>query len=241
MRFEMAVLHYSYSHDVPAHVINEWHKSRGFIPRGRNPLRYIGYHYVVRRSGAIELGRSTDVQPTHCPGYNRVGVLAICLTGSTPDKTPWYPTEAQYQSAMQLIRQYSIPGDKVFGHRDLYPTSCPGRLDVNRIRKEVWRRKEDTFMLPSPVSTKHVFPDVWLDQFPIIYLHVKDESGKINAFKVIATKGEHYKTVAELKTDQPFQLISRDLKPILREAGYGGSCAVTVLSDLPSVAFIREY
>ena len=127
----MAVLHYSLSPDVPASTIDAWHKERGFVPRGKNPLRYIGYHYVIRKDGTVELGRSIDAQPTHCPGYNTVGVLAVCLTGS--DDLDWYPTSAQYDSVVRLLKSFAIPPGKIFGHRQLHPTSCPGRLDIRRI------------------------------------------------------------------------------------------------------------
>ena len=127
----MAVLHYSASNDVSAATIDAWHKQRGFTPRGSNPLKYIGYHYVVRKDGTIEPGRSDNVQGTHCPGFNLPGVLAICFPGD--DKYEWYPTPQQYTSGVKLLRQYHIPTGKIHGHGQLYPTSCPGRLDIEKI------------------------------------------------------------------------------------------------------------
>lgn len=131
MKFYMAVLHYTMSGDVSAAVVNQWHKARGFKPRGINPLRYIGYHYLVRQSGAVELGRSLTAQPTHCPGYNKVGVLAICFCGA--DNIWWYPTEEQYASGAMLLAKHEIPEDRIYGHGQLHPTSCPGRLNIPKV------------------------------------------------------------------------------------------------------------
>ena len=37
--------------DVGAKEIREWHKERGFED--------IGYHYVIRRTGVVEIGRAS--------------------------------------------------------------------------------------------------------------------------------------------------------------------------------------
>lgn len=126
--FYMAVFHYSDSLDVSAATIDQWHKERGFTPRGSNPLKYIGYHWVVHPDGSVEPGRSLDVQGTHCPGYNLPGILAICNTGS--DSEPWYPSKEQYLADVRLIQEQGIPAGSVALHRQLYSTSCPGRFDL---------------------------------------------------------------------------------------------------------------
>lgn len=124
---DTAVCHYSESGDVSAATIDSWHKERGFEPRGSNPLKYIGYHFLIHPDGRVEPGRSTDVQGTHCPGYNTPNVLAICITGSNRDV--WYPTPEQYGAEARLIHQFGIARDRIFFHKELYSTDCPGCED----------------------------------------------------------------------------------------------------------------
>lgn len=66
-----AVIHHTASHDVSATEINRWHKERGWDG--------IGYHYVIRKDGSIEKGRSLSKRGAHAKGRNdRVGIV---LTG----------------------------------------------------------------------------------------------------------------------------------------------------------------
>lgn len=73
--------------DIGAKTIHKWHVQRGIY----NELGLTGYHYVIRRSGAIELGRPLPVIGAHTLGYNDVSV-GICLVGGArkarPDETP---------------------------------------------------------------------------------------------------------------------------------------------------------
>jgi len=128
------VIHYTDSPDVSAITVNAWHKSRGFTPRGSNPLKHIGYHALVRQDGTIEAGRSLNVQGTHCLHHNG-HTLAICMCGS--NSMPWYPTEAQYRSVASWCRarmnEFNISISRIYFHRDLNATSCPGRADKHKI------------------------------------------------------------------------------------------------------------
>lgn len=62
--------------DVP--TIRGWHKQRGWND--------IGYHFVIRRDGEIEVGRTLDVVGAHCEGHNATSI-GTCLVGKT-DFTP---------------------------------------------------------------------------------------------------------------------------------------------------------
>jgi len=133
-RPDAIVIHYTDSVDVPASMVDQWHMRRGFTPRGSNSLKYIGYHALVRQDGTIEAGRSLDVQGTHCLHHNS-HTIAICMCGS--DLMPWYPTEAQYRSVAAWCKarmnEYNIPASRIYFHRDLNSTSCPGKADKNKI------------------------------------------------------------------------------------------------------------
>ena len=60
--------------DIGVAEIRCWHKARGFGD--------IGYHFVIRRDGRIEVGRPICDVGAHCraAGMNRVSV-GVCLVG----------------------------------------------------------------------------------------------------------------------------------------------------------------
>lgn len=112
--------------DIGRKEIDKWHKDRGWSG--------IGYHFVVRRSGVIEVGRLLDVTGAHVRGHNR-GSIGICWVGR--DR----PTVKQYKSLLELAtaltRLYKLPWDTVFGHTELDPMKTCPNLDMNRFRGEI--------------------------------------------------------------------------------------------------------
>src|SRR5665647_1150514 len=85
------VVHHSASPDVPAAEIHRWHLAQGWSG--------IGYHYVIRASGAVELGRPAAAVGAHTQGCNEDS-LGICLTG---DFMQTSPAAAQLLALQQLI------------------------------------------------------------------------------------------------------------------------------------------
>jgi len=57
--------------NIGVKAITRWHKDRGW--------NTVGYHYIVRRNGVIEKGRSEKVVGAHCYGFNRysIGVCGV--------------------------------------------------------------------------------------------------------------------------------------------------------------------
>lgn len=110
--------------DIGADTIRQWHtKDRGW--------KDIGYHFVIRRDGAIESGRDLDGDGdvldeigAHAMGFNQAS-LGICLVGGKPD---FNFTAAQMKSLESLVHvlTQAIPGVKVIGHRDVSNKACPG-------------------------------------------------------------------------------------------------------------------
>lgn len=258
MRFDTAVLHYSASGDVPAATIDAWHGARGFTPRGTNPLRHIGYHYVVRRSGVVELGRSLDAQPTHCPGYNRRGVLAICFCGNTRDKTPWFPTEEQYHSGREILVRHGLPPSRIFGHGQLVPTHCPGPLDVQRLRamvaEAVPREEEGEEMIRTSdrVAATHHFLDMWSSRYDLQWLHVQLQDKKKARVEIYATRdllakpfksGQHYQLLhtveLEPREGNPNPYVKIPIGAVARAAD-AVDCAISVHATRDVACALRE-
>lgn len=119
--------------DSTIEQINQWHKDRGFIPRGSGPYPYTGYHEVVRRDGSRYVGRTLNVIGTHVLGHN-YHLLGACLTGGLMNG---YPTNEQYASIERICRewmgQFGFGLDRIFRHDMLNQTSCPGNFDLHRL------------------------------------------------------------------------------------------------------------
>lgn len=107
--------------DIGAQEIEIWHRKRGFLT--------IGYHYVVRRDGTLEVGRPVDAVGAHVTGKNSVSV-GICLVGgvASDKRTPEMNyTNAQMQTLRTLIDQLRqrYPSAVVAGHREFAAKACP--------------------------------------------------------------------------------------------------------------------
>ncbi len=113
------IIHHTASQDVPASTIHQWHLNQGWSG--------IGYHFVIRASGAIERGRPEDTIGAHSGPAGNGDSIGIVLTGNFETGKP---TTAQMDSLVWLLKDYLFPkyGVKpVIGHKDVMATACPGR------------------------------------------------------------------------------------------------------------------
>jgi N-acetylmuramoyl-L-alanine amidase len=119
--------------DIGRAEIDNMHRQRGF--------RMIGYHFVIRRDGRVEIGRPETEPGAHVEGFNNRS-LGICLVGGVlPDgKTAESNfTPAQYNSLASLLRSRTAlyPHAEVLGHRDLSPdTNRDGKVSPNEWLKQ---------------------------------------------------------------------------------------------------------
>jgi N-acetylmuramoyl-L-alanine amidase len=109
--------------------IERWHRELGWAS--------IGYHYVIRLDGTVELGRPVSQAGAHVSGHNAT-TIGICYVGGL-DRTTWQPkdtrTEEQKRSMRTLVVALKgvFPDAEVLGHRD-FPNvrkACPC-FDVRR-------------------------------------------------------------------------------------------------------------
>jgi len=113
-------LHCSAS-DNPAHdnvaTMDLWHKQRGWAG--------VGYHFFIRKSGELELGRDLEVTPAAQEGNNK-GTIAICLHGLKSENF----TAAQFATLLLLCQQineaYGGFATVTFhGHCEVARKACP--------------------------------------------------------------------------------------------------------------------
>lgn len=99
--------------DIGAAEIDRMHRERGF--------QKIGYHYVIRRNGHVELGRPEHQIGAHATGFNSKSI-GICLVGGA-DKAGRGEanfTQAQLTAlrAMLVVLSQKYPQAQIIGHRD---------------------------------------------------------------------------------------------------------------------------
>lgn len=110
-----------------------------------NGWRDAGYHFGIRKSGRVELGRPLVQAGAHTEGAN--DTIGVCVYGDG-DTEAW--TLAQWDSVLALCvehcRANGWSAEDVCGHREApvrlgaKPTSktCPGRLiDLDAVRERV--------------------------------------------------------------------------------------------------------
>jgi N-acetylmuramoyl-L-alanine amidase len=123
------------SMDIGVNDLRKWHKSQGWED--------VGYHWIIRRNGALEEGRAEEMIGSHVKGYNAVSV-GVCLVGGV-EQEEWTQaennfTEAQFATLRRILVELKTryPEAKIQGHRD-FPNvrkACPS-FDVAAWLKEV--------------------------------------------------------------------------------------------------------
>ena len=123
-------VHCSYtpaSMDIGADEIRQWHLERGWSD--------IGYHFVIRRDGTLDLGRPAEKIGAHVRGHNSDS-LGVCLVGGKPDANFTYK---QYEMLYKLhdMLDTNFKNPEWLGHRDAGDTnkSCPN-FDVKSFFSE---------------------------------------------------------------------------------------------------------
>lgn len=106
--------------DIGVKEITEWHKKQGW--------KTIGYHFVIRRDGTVEVGRDMNQIGAHVQGQN-TGSIGICLVGGVDDKGKAEAnfTEKQWAELARCVRLFKAeyPKGTVHGHNEYAAKACP--------------------------------------------------------------------------------------------------------------------
>lgn len=86
----------------------------------------IGYHYIVDPAGRVWQGRPISIEGAHVRATNEHN-LGICCMGNFEEHRPTSEQLAAVdQFAASQMRRYGVPISRVYTHRELKPTECPG-------------------------------------------------------------------------------------------------------------------
>lgn len=111
------IVHHASAKTCDASIIHQWHKAKGWSG--------IGYHFVVRKNGTIEVGRPLDKVGAHCTGQN-ADSIGICFEGDFEHETMG---DVQLQAGRELIAyiKQTYPSIRITKHKDFMATDCPGK------------------------------------------------------------------------------------------------------------------
>lgn len=107
--------------DIDAATIREWHLQKGW--------RDIGYHYIVRLDGEVELGRPLDEIGAHVKSRNKTTV-GICYIGGVdedlkPKDTMTNQQETSVRDLIMALRFVFNANLKISGHNEYANKACP--------------------------------------------------------------------------------------------------------------------
>lgn len=110
-----------YGRDVSATEIDAWHRERGFAG--------IGYHFVVRLDGTLQVGRPLDKAGAHCKGHNAHSIGIAYVGGldvnGKPADTRTEEQKIVLQSLVCFLCSMHPSIKQIRGHRDYSNKECP--------------------------------------------------------------------------------------------------------------------
>lgn len=107
------IVHCSDSHFGDVCEIRKWHLARGFND--------VGYHFIIRTDGEIELGRTLDIVGAHCKGKNQ-NSIGTCLIGKNKF------TDKQYEALkrIHIMLENLFPDIQLKAHFEFnHHKTCP--------------------------------------------------------------------------------------------------------------------
>ena len=119
------------SMDIGLREIKRWHVDD-------NGWRDVGYHYIIRRNGEVELGRSNRDTGAHAAGYNHKSISLCMVGGMAEDNSAENNfTAQQWTALLDLVKQIKVdyPEANVIGHNEISEKECPS-FDVQKWKEE---------------------------------------------------------------------------------------------------------
>jgi len=108
--------------DFSVATIRDWHvKGRGWSD--------IGYHWVIRLDGSIEVGRPLEKSGAHTKGHNKDSVGVCYIGGCDADGKPKDTMNPEQEKAWRMIvlSLRTLYGDHItiHGHNEYANKACP--------------------------------------------------------------------------------------------------------------------
>lgn len=127
--FSRITVHHAGMQPIRATDVHQVAREVGNIQDAHMGQHYgdIAYHLIVDYAGRVWEGRSLVFEGAHTLNANE-GNLGVMLLGNFEKQSPSAAQLATLNDLVALLRQqYRVRTSRVFGHRDLSPSMCPGR------------------------------------------------------------------------------------------------------------------
>lgn len=154
---EKIILHHAADGDVEKGISRDTTKAHIYhVHVVDNGWRYVGYQYIIRMDGSIELGREESARGAHAgPDWNDKSI-GICFSGHICIKPP---TPEQVETCIELCvdicRRYNLSSSDVIGHNDVSATKCPGTyFPMDTIRQSVHERLNQGIIEDDPIDAE---------------------------------------------------------------------------------------
>ena len=86
----------------------------------------IGYHFLIADDGTIYEGRPLSIQGAHVRDAN-AGNIGVAIIGDCHCQSPSPAQLATLDYVLHAaVQRYRLRPDRIYGHRDLAATTCPG-------------------------------------------------------------------------------------------------------------------
>lgn len=93
---------------------------------GREGWADIGYHYVIDPAGRVYEARPVAIQGAHVK-YNNENNLGVMVMGNFDRQRPSSDAQRALDAFVaDRARAYRVPANRIYTHRELRPTACPG-------------------------------------------------------------------------------------------------------------------
>jgi len=119
-------------HDIGAHEIDVLHRYFNNWENG------CGYHYVIRRTGQIEICRDESLMGAHVRGANEKSLGIVWVGREDMTKTQY---DALKRLIKRLLNKHNLTVEDVYPHNHfesakIQNKSCPN-MDVELLKKEI--------------------------------------------------------------------------------------------------------
>lgn len=95
----------------------------------------LAYHFVIDYAGRVWEGRSLAYEGAHVAHHNENNI-GIMVLGNFEKQTPSNPQFAGCDILVNLLRdRYRIRRHRIYGHRDLGHSVCPGRNLYSHVKQ----------------------------------------------------------------------------------------------------------
>lgn len=109
--------------------IIRWHKAQGW--------NTVGYHYVIKLDGTVQIGRPVEMAGAHTLGHNENSIGICYIGGLDADGNPKDTRTNRQKFALGVLLgqlHYKFPQARICGHNEFSKKACPC-FDVSEYRK----------------------------------------------------------------------------------------------------------